>query len=257
MSELSAPAQPPPAAIVSIPALAAALRAWQRGAGVAPVTAALEPWRLAPMYRLPAGAVAQEADAAAQLAAEVAERLRRLARAYGEWRLFEPGPYFDLTPAQVATLTRVTERVATVRVIVYLDALLPAFRTVATFAASTPAHMGSAEHSDMVYTTLTAHWERMLEVVHGARRRLHDNISFLAHNGAAEEQERWREAPRSGPGKTAGPWWATDWHAAPTLTLSIEFPLPAYRQPGRTRRLRRTWQRRYRLPMTVDGDGGR
>lgn len=206
------------------------------------------------MYRLPAGAVAGEAHDAAQLAAEVAERLRRLARAYGEWPLFEPGPYFDLTPAQVATLTRVAERVATVHVVVYLDALLPAFRTVTTFAASTPAHVGSAEQSEMVYTTLTAHWERMLEVVHAARLHLRDNISFLAHNGAAEEQERWRGVQRGGAGDAVGPWWAMDRHAAPTLTLSIEFPLPAYRQPGRTRRLRRTWQRRYGLPVTLDSD---
>ena len=141
-------------AAVSIPALAAALRAWQTGAAVAPVAPALYARTLAPMYRLPAGSAAAEAHVAAQLTSEVAERLRRLRRAYGEWRAFEPGPYFDLTQAQVDLLTRVHERVATVHVVVFLDALLPAFQAIQSYAARFPALAGSAEHNDTVYATL-------------------------------------------------------------------------------------------------------
>jgi hypothetical protein len=42
---------------------------------------------------------------------------------------------------------------------------------------------------------------------------------------------------------------STPWHsggrlALPTLTLAVDFPLPAFRQPGRLRRLRRSRQRR-------------
>jgi hypothetical protein len=240
-------------AAVSIPALAAALSAWQMGAPVAPVDPALHVRTLAPMYRLPAGSPATEAHVAAQLTSEVAERLRRLRRAYGEWRAFEPGPYFDLTPAQVDLLTRVHERVATVHVVVFLDALLPAFQAIQSYAARFPALAGSAEQSDTVYATLAGHWERMLEVVHAARQHLHHDIGFLALNGAAEEHERWRTTLRSA--AAGGAAWATQTHRPfPSLTLSLEFPLPAYRQPGRKRRLRRTWQRLYGFPGAIDGN---
>jgi hypothetical protein len=233
------------AAAASIPALAAALCAWQTGVHVISSAAALQPRTLAPMYRLSTGSVDAEAQAAAQLVTEVAERLRRLKRAYGEWHPFEPGPYFDLTPTQVAQLTRVTERVATVHVLFYVDALLPAFQTVQLYAAGFPAYHGSTEQSDMVYTTLTGHWNHMLEVVTAAQQRLRHDIDFLALSAAAEEQERWTPAQRLTGTISDPPWCVQRRGDLPSLTLSIDFPLPAYRQPGRKQRLRRTWQRRF------------
>lgn len=241
-------------AAASIPALAAALRAWQTGAPVVSVAGVLPPRTLAPMYRLVAGAVDAEAQAAAQLTTEVAERLRRLKRAYGEWHTFEPDPYFDLTPAQVALLTRVTERVATVHVAFYVDALLPAFQETQHYAARFAAHSGSTEHSDMVYTTLASHWRRMLAVVDAVHRRLRHDIDFLALNAAAEEQERWAPVQRLAETSAEQPWCGQARHLFPSLTLSIEFPLPAHRQPGRKRRLRRTWQRRFGFPADLDMD---
>lgn len=206
------------------------------------------------MYRLAAGSVDAEAQAAAQLVTEVAERLRRLKRAYGEWRIFEPGPYFDLTPAQVALLTRVNERVATVHVVFYVDALLPAFQATQMYAARFAPNFGSAEHSHTVVTTLASHWQHMLAVVDSIHQRLRHDIDFLALNAAAEEQERWAATQRLNVGGNGQPWsWATN-HRLPSLTLSIEFPLPAYRQPGRKRRLRRTWQRRFGIPATLNVD---
>ena len=241
-------------AAVSIPALAAALCTWQTGAQVISHAAALQPRALAPMYRLTASSVEAEAHAAAKLVTEVAERLRRLKRAYGEWRTFEPGPYFDLTPAQVAQLTRVTERVATVHVAFYLDALLPAFQSVQLYAARFPAHHGSTEQRDMVYTTLASHWRRMLEVVTATQQRLRHDIDFLALSAAAEEQERWASAQRLTETIGDPPWCVQRRRDLPSLTLSIDFPLPAYRQPGRKRRLRRTWQRRFGFSATADPD---
>ena len=90
------------AAVVSVPALAAALRRCEQGNPIPPAGATLDAQQLVPMYRLAPGTVEDEAHAAAQLVNEVGERMRRLAGAYGEWRLFEAGPYFDLSPAQVA-----------------------------------------------------------------------------------------------------------------------------------------------------------
>ncbi|HRW47548.1 MAG TPA: hypothetical protein P5333_08505, partial [Caldilinea sp.] len=116
------------AAVVSVPALAAALRRCEQGNPIPPAGATLDAQQLVPMYRLAPGTVADEAHAAAQLVNEVGERMRRLAGAYGEWRLFEAGPYFDLSPAQVALLIHLSERVSTVHAVFFVDPLLPAFQ---------------------------------------------------------------------------------------------------------------------------------
>jgi len=246
--------QTPTTTAVSIPALAAALCAWQRGAPVIASAEALQSPLLAPMYRLATGSLDAEAHAAAQLVSEVAERLRRLPRAYGEWRTFEPGPYFDLTPAQVRLLTRVTERVATVHVIFYVDALLPAFQATQSYAARFAVNSGSAEHSDMVSATLASHWRRMVAIVDAARARLRHDVDFLALSAASGEQERWAARQRLSETSSGWPWCAKKDHRFPSLTLSIDFPLPAYRQPGRKQRLRRTWQRRFGMPADMDVD---
>ena len=65
---------------------------------------------LAPFYRLRPGSVEEEGRAAAQLAGDVAERLRRLRQAYGEWQQFEPGPYFDLTEEQAKEVLDLVDR---------------------------------------------------------------------------------------------------------------------------------------------------
>ena len=59
---------------------------------------------------------------------EIADRLRRLAAAYGEWAEFDACAYFDLRREQAARLVRVVERVSTVHVTFYADALLPSFQ---------------------------------------------------------------------------------------------------------------------------------
>lgn len=246
--------QTPTTTAVSIPALAAALCAWQRGAPVTPIGEVLQPRLLAPLYRLPAGGIDVESHAAAQLVSEVAERLRRLQHAYGEWRTFEPGPYFDLTPTQASLLTRVTERVATVNVVFYVDALLPAFQATQAYAARFAAYCGSAEHSDTVAATLASHWRRMLAIVEAVHARLRQDIDFLALSAAAEEQEHWIARQRLSETGNDQPWCARGNHRLPSLTLSIEFPLPAYRQPERKRRLRRIWQRRFGLSAAMDAD---
>ncbi|HQY92280.1 hypothetical protein [Caldilinea sp.] len=254
MSILSVQAQAATSTIVSIPALAAALCTGHENASLAPVENGLQARVLAPMYRLAPGSVTEEAHAAAQLAGEVTERLRRLKRAYGEWQMFEPGPYFDLSPAQVALLTRVSERVSTVHVVFSIDALLPAFQLARAYAARFLPLTGSAEHSDMVYATLASHWRRMLDVVHTARQHLSHDIGFLALNGAAEERARWWPAYRSAAAGDLRPWCVQAPDDLPSLTLTVEFPLPAYRQPGRKRRLRRTWQRLYGFSPGMDKD---
>jgi len=184
-----------------------------------------------------------------RLVGETAERLRRLTRAYGEWRVFEAGPYFDLTVAQAGLLTRVVERAATVHVVFYVDALLPSFqdahRTAAQAAMQAAA---SVEHDEMIYRMLAGQWRRLLEVIDTVRTALAHDINFLAFNGAMEEQARWAHVQHGAPGSPIAPWTLTPACALPTLTLSVDFPIPAFRQPGRKRRLMRTWQRLHRWP---------
>lgn len=226
-----------------MPALAAALRRAEQGAAIPPVDAALDARLLAPMYRLAPGSVEEEAHAAALLVGEAGERMRRLARAYGEWHLFEPGPYFDLAPAQVERLTHISERVSTVHALFFIDPLLPAFQAAHRCAMTEfqPAVAGlGAEGLDEVLER----WRRLVAVIDLARRHLSEDIAFLSLNAGIEEQERWAVAVPSAP-ERALPWHATGRLALPTLTLAVDFPLPAFRQPGRLRRLRRSHQRRH------------
>ena len=231
--------------VVSAPALAAALRTVDRSLPPAPPTFAYEPRHLAPMYRLVALDLDDEVAAAVHLASDVADRLRRLKAAYGEWQVFEPGPYFDLAEAQVAQLVHVAERVSTVHVTFFIDALLPSFQQAADHLANVFAPAWRSHScNDATLATMTASWQRLIAVLQGTRRLLLGDIGFLAANSAHDERIRWRAAwllpAAAGLGETLLPPLAV----VPTLTLSVEFPLPLSRQPGRLRRLRRAWERR-------------
>jgi hypothetical protein len=231
--------------ILSTPALAASMR--RLGAAVVPLPSppVLEPHLLTPMHRVGGDSVAQEAAAAAALASDLSERLRRLATAYGEWRSFEPEPYFDLYSEQVALLVHISERVNTVHVVFHLDALLPSFQAALDCLA---LQMAPARYQDGAYDLaqerMTVHWQHLLDVLHAARLRLADDAGFLAGNGANEERSRWRTAWQGPPPPGLNALLAPALAETPTLTLAIEFPLPAYRQPGRLRRLRRAEGRR-------------
>lgn len=210
---------------------------------------------LVPMYQVSAGAVTAEAEAAAHVISNIAERLRRLSDAYGEWQQFDAPAYFDLSLKQTARLVKVSERVSTVHVRFCADLLLPAFQHAATFwqVRFAPAYQqlrhdpvaGLADYQAAQALMLT-NWQQNLAVLQAARAILVDDIGFLATNAAQEERNRWRT------------WWSTpavgglDDHLTlplaeiPTLTLAFEFPLPSHRQPERLRRLRANRERRSR-----------
>lgn len=209
---------------------------------IPPAGTTLDAQQLVPMYRLASGTVEDEAHAAAQLVNEVGERMRRLAGAYGEWRLFEPGPYFDLAPAQVALLIHLSERVSTVHAVFFVDPLLPAFQA-ARICASNTFQRAATGFDANDFDEMVERWHRLVAVVDLARRHLSEDIAFLSLNAGIEEQERWASfAPIVAERGT--PWHAGGRLALPTLTLAVDFPLPAFRQPGRLRRLRRSRQRR-------------
>lgn len=212
--------------------------------------------------------VASEARAAAHLLAEIADRLRRLAAAYGEWAEFDACAYFDLRPEQAARLVRVVERVSTVHVTFYADALLPSFQAAEAWRRDhyTPARLAAyaaAQGADdlapalrrfqTAQTRMAAAWARAVAVVAAARTLLEFEATVLAADGGEDEAAAWAWAwaqpPASGVAASLLPALAD----VPTLTLSIEFPLPAYRQPGRVRRLRRNRARSQRRRASARG----
>lgn len=217
------------------------------------------------MYQVTPGTVDEEAQAATHVLLTVAERLRRLTIAYGEWAQFDAAAYFDLTEPQLERLVRVVERVTTVHVLFAADQLLPSFQAAAAYwqaqfcpgygAARAQLALDAADNpqataaeavprfADVIQPQMIAHWQRLVAVVQATRAQLDQEIGYWATNGGNEERARrraaWAEAPAPGIDVTLLP----DLADVPTLTLAIDFPLPAYRQPGRLRRLRRSHSR--------------
>ncbi len=209
------------------------------------------------MYRIRNSSLEDETQDIVHVVENVVDRLRRLAEAYGAWQSFDAGAYFDLTEAQADRLVTVTERVSTVHVTFQTDLLLPTFRSAIAFWAGqfVAAHTSSfspiaprrvagalpAFDDDFVIDTqpsMLTRWNRLLAVVEEVRAILVHDPGFVATLATLETQMRWRRlwaiAPAAGLSKQLRP----ELMSVPTLTLSYDFPLPAYRQPGRIRRLR-------------------
>ena len=86
----------------------------------------------------------------------------------GHGNSFEPGPYFDLTPVQTARLVHVVERVSTVYVVFFVDALLPSFQAVVgcvRHAICAGRHSGDIA----VQRNIAEHWRRLSVVLTQAR----------------------------------------------------------------------------------------
>jgi hypothetical protein len=214
--------------------------------------------RLSPMYQIPPGAVDEEANAAAHLISNISERMRRLATAYGEWEHFDAPAYFDLGYTQTTSLVRIVERVSTVHVVFFIDLLLPSMRSVVNFwgDAVVPAFAqirvepNVARHFyDCLQPTLVERWLHLTTVIRTARTLLAEDVGFLTTNAANEERNRWQQWWVTPPLRGLAPELTPPLSAVPTLTLSLDFALPAHRQPGRLRRLRAARDRRRRVPM--------
>ncbi|MEZ4658629.1 MAG: hypothetical protein R2911_13745 [Caldilineaceae bacterium] len=152
-------------AITSAPALAAAIRETHlRDFAVSTAQFCAPQHKLVQMYRVVGGngtgkvdgvdskvregawadEVAAEAQAAAAVVGDVAERLRRLGAAYGEWKHFDAPAYFDIPQPQADLLLTVTERVNSVYVHFQMDLLLPAFGKAEAYWAN---HFVPAYHA--------------------------------------------------------------------------------------------------------------
>ena len=225
----------------------------------------LAPQALVPVYRIENGlsphAGATEAHLAVQTVETITDRLHRLTDAYGAWRHFEAGAYFDLTREQAAYLVRVTERVSTVHVDFFADLLLPSFQRAVTFwagqfsaafnpftgpiTASQPA-LFDDDFLAETQPTMAAHWAELVAVVDEVRATLEHDPSFIATVATRTEQAHWRAFWQTDPPSALSPALTPALHTVPSLTLAFDFPLPAYRQSGRVRRLHRNREREQR-----------
>jgi len=243
--------------IQSVPGLAAALRQTDHYTMPVSTQACLEAVPLVPLYQIAAGDEEDEVSSATHVLAAVTDKLRRLASAYGEWQFFDAPAFFDLYPEQVELLLHLHEGVTMVHATFYADLLLPSFQRTEEYWAREffPAYQSAhpfAQHTGprSVYTEhffeitqpkMVAYWQRTLSVVAAVRRELSEDIGFLATAGGSEERDHWRQHWSLRAAKGLDEVLLTPLAALPTLTLSISFPLPAHRQPGRLRRLRRMW----------------
>lgn len=189
------------------------------------------------MYRIEAGA--GEVAGAVRALDDIGERLRRLGSAYGEWQHFEPEPYFDLRPRQAAELLHISERVSTVHAVCFVDSLLPSFQAALRFFLDNYVPARRSGDDVLVTATMVDRWQRLTGVLRAVWDAQAGDVAFLGMNASGEERSRWA-ADWLGPPPAGMPAvLASALAETPTLTLAVTFPLPAYRQPGRLRRLRR------------------
>ncbi len=239
----------------STPALAAALRQMNSGSiDFIPVPLPA-PTILPPMYRIRSGHLEEEVEAARRLVGETAERMRRMTSAYGEWQDFDAAAYFDLPRDFATDIVHVSERVSTVHVVVFTDLLLPSFQQAATFWATEvmsayqgrTASVAAYRHFfEEVQPAMIDVWQQLLTVLSTTRARLVEDVGFLTTTAATDERMRWQPLWRSDPVAELDQALAPALPTILTLTLAIDFPLPAQRQPGRIRRLRRNRERQRR-----------
>jgi hypothetical protein len=245
-----------PVALASAPALAASIRRTHcRQELATPARTLLRHNPPVQLYRIAPqrDEIEAEAHAAAQMLIAVADRLRRLRDAYAAWRQFDAGAYFDLSDAQAARLVHVEERVTMVHVVFWTDVLLPSFQRAEAFWQEDfrPHYLDLRAHlrqgntplapvmvfADRSQPQMIEHWQRLVAVIRATRGLLGDDIRFWSANGAEDERARWRWAWEGEPAPGLAAELLPAATQPPTLTLSIDFPLPAYRQPGRRRRL--------------------
>lgn len=248
--------------IRSVPGFVAAVRRSDHGKLPISSTSQLLAQPLVPFYQLDGGDLEKESSTAAHTIANVTDKLRRVASAYGEWQRFDAPAFFDLYPAQVTLLLHVAERVSTVHISFYADLLLPSFQRMEqywadeffpAYQAAYPFEQHSDQHSsytqhffEITQPKMVAYFQRTLDVVRAVRGALSEDIGFLATAGGSEERAQWQRCWPHHPARGLDERLLLPLSQLPTLTLSMSFPLPAHRQPGRLRRLRRMWRNRRR-----------
>jgi hypothetical protein len=230
----------------SLPALAAAILRSDRLWRVRSHSARFEAADPTPSYALSASLAPQEqAERAARLVTELARKMQRLPDAFASWPLFEPGPYFDLYADQVPGFCRIEETRHSVRVRIYADLLLPAFRRaeryfVEAFLPAYHAALGDASGdifaihlSQEAAPELAALLDAAEQAVSATLASLESHLDVLALLGGLEERIQHRPPP----GSKLAPGLPLTLQRLPrqmsTLTLDAIFTGPEQRAHGR------------------------
>lgn len=235
----------------SLPALAAAILRSDHWWRVHSDGARFEAAGLTPAYALETDLSADaQAERVAHMVSELARKMGRLPGAFAWWPVFEPGPYFDLYSAQTHRFCRVEELRSVVRVRIYADLLLPAFRTAERFFIETflPAYHAAAgtDPDDAYARNLVDHaipemidlFDTAQRAVAGTLLQLEDQLDVLALLGGLEERIQHRPPP----GTHMAPRLPGELQRLPrempTLTLDAMFFGPEQRPYGRDAWLR-------------------
>lgn len=178
---------------------------------------------------------AEQATRAAQVLAELTQKLTRLEEAYPNWSQFEPGPYFDLDSHHLGDFCRFEETSTVVRARLYVDLLLPAFRRAERYWVESflPAfHAGqTSEEADVfhehltsdAFPTLAALVAKAEQVIEATLHLVEDDLEILTHLGGLEERIQHRPPPGTLLASELPPALQRLPREMPTLTLDVMF----------------------------------
>lgn len=222
----------------SLPALAASIlqshTAWHERSAAAWFESA----PLVPAYQVDGNLTSVEQQRqAAQAVLELAQKLERLSSAYGKWATFAAGPYFDLYPAHAARFCRFEQTQHAVRIRLYGDLLLPAFRQaelywVENFLPAYHAGVGAADSVFRAYLVedvmpqLAQQLSAVEQAIQGVLDLLSDSVTVLNFLGGLEERIQHRPRPGARVDPLLPPALQRPPRAMPTLTLDAMLPRP-------------------------------
>jgi hypothetical protein len=180
---------------------------------------------------------AEQQRQAVQAIAELAQKLERLGGAYGKWATFAAGPYFDLYPTHAARFCRFEQTQHTVRIRLYGDLLLPAFRHaerywVETFLPAYHAGAGGADSAFGAYLVedvmpeLAQRLSAAEQAIQGVLDLLGHSVTILNLLGGLEERIQHRPQPGARAAPLLLPALQRLPRAMPTLTLDAMLPQP-------------------------------
>lgn len=223
----------------SLPALVAGILRSDRVWAARSCARRFERVPLVPAYQVDGDlTLAEQAERAVLAMVELSQKLFRLEEAYPNWSLFEPGPFFDLYPGHLHDFCRAEETRRAVRVRLYADLLLPAFRDAERYWVDSFLPAYHAGHNGDVLDAFWAHlveeavptMERLLEqaeqVIAQTLHLLRDRLDVLAYLGGLEERIQHRPQPGASLAPGLSPALQRLPRATPTLTLDALFPRP-------------------------------
>ena len=230
----------------SLPGLTAAILRTDRAWRVKSAAGRFERAPMVPAYHIDEQLSSYEqGQRAAQVVPELVQKLNRLKEAYGNWPVFDPGPYFDLYPAHLIDFCWVEETPHVLRVRLYADLLLPAFRRAERYWIESFLPAYHAGHNGASTDAFRAHLfdeampamedllERAQRVVQDTLDLLRDDLEVLSCLGGLEERIQHRPPPgfSLAPGLSRGLQRLP--REMPTLTLDVLHRRPEQPSAGR------------------------